>query len=210
MVTRADKVQSKTDNYITSNNFKKLNPDPTNLYQKQIRVGLKDSPPIHTNERKYRILSLSPTPPNIIGLIKLHKDGNPIRRVANWKNAPAYKLVKHLTHILNSTVEFPYAFNVQNSTQLIVVLNDIKIDDNSRRASFDISNMYANISVRELRSIILNILNSILFDDQQHKHVLHIFDIVVNQNNLSHNKTLFQQIDGLADSPYFKFVFLIF
>jgi hypothetical protein len=58
-------------------------------------------------------------------------------------------------------------FNVQNSTQLIKDLKDIKIYNNSRLTSFDISDMYANIPICELRSVIVNILNSFMLDDQQ-------------------------------------------
>ena len=69
-------------------------------------------------------------------------------------NAPAYKLAKCSTHLLRSMIELPYMFNVTNAARLINDMNDINVDINSRLASFDITNIYANIPTGELRTII--------------------------------------------------------
>ena len=51
-------------------------------------------------------------------------------------------------------IELPYMFNVTNAARLINDMNDINVDINSRLASFDITNIYANIPTGELRTII--------------------------------------------------------
>ena len=113
----------KIDKFISSSQFDVLKSDPTNTYQKQIRNTLNSCKAIIHNEMKPRLINLNPKSPNMIGLIKVHKQENPIRPIVNWTNAPAYKTVKHFTTALNKAISLPYAFNIMNSMQLI---NDLK------------------------------------------------------------------------------------
>jgi hypothetical protein len=98
---------------------------------------------------KYK--NLNPSAPSIKGLIKLHKPDQPIRKVVNWKNAPAYKLSRSLTQKIKELSPLPYPFNVRNSTQLIQELKTTPILPSHTFASLDISNMYTNILVAEAR-----------------------------------------------------------
>jgi len=45
----------------------------------------------HKSER-WKSVNLKPTAITIRGLVKVYKEGAPIRPVINWKNAPEYKL----------------------------------------------------------------------------------------------------------------------
>lgn len=107
----------------------------------------------------------------------------------------AYKIAKYLTLLL---IELAYMFNVTNSTQLISDLKNIKIDGNSRSASFDITNMCADIPTRKLTTKIQNSLKTNLLDEQVITEILMLHDIIVNQNYFVRNKALFAQTDGLA------------
>lgn len=107
----------------------------------------------------------------------------------------AYKIAKYLTLLL---IELPYMFNVTNSTQLISDLKNLKIDGSSRSASFDITNVCADIPTRELTTIIQNSLKTNLLDEQVITEMLMLRDIIVNQNFFVRNKALFTQTDGLA------------
>jgi hypothetical protein len=94
---------------------------------------------------------------SIHGTIKLHKQEKPIRPIVNWKDSPGYKLAKYLHTILNATLQLPDVFNVQNSGTLAHSLKQIQINKNTRLCSFDIENMYTNITVQEV-----NIINNII------------------------------------------------
>jgi hypothetical protein len=52
--------------------------------------------------------------------IKLHKQNTPIRPIINWKNAPAYGLMRyvHVIKILYNHLHLPNAYNIQNSIHL--------------------------------------------------------------------------------------------
>jgi len=69
---------------------------------------------IQKDERR-KYINLNPTPPIIRGLIKIHKEDSPIRRIVNWKNAPTYRLTKMLSKKLGIYIPVPYTFNVKNS-----------------------------------------------------------------------------------------------
>ena len=121
-IVRADKgsqwlwfiVPNIMKRFITYNQFTKLNSDPTSQFQKQIRSYLNNNVLSFNNEHKSKLVNLNPMPPNIRGLIKLHKEGNSIRPVVNWRTA-AYEVAKYLTRPLSSVIELPYMFNVTNT-----------------------------------------------------------------------------------------------
>ena len=99
------------------------------------------------------------------GLIKVHKEGTPIRPVVNFKNAPSYKLAKMLADILNSHLPMPNVYNVQNSTQLMNNISQIPIVPELKLASLDISNIYTNIPTKDLISIINTICKNHNIED---------------------------------------------
>jgi hypothetical protein len=47
-------------------------------------------------DKRWKYVTLNPTPPMIRGLIKIHKEDSPFRPIVNWKNTPAYRLAKML------------------------------------------------------------------------------------------------------------------
>jgi hypothetical protein len=92
--------------------------------------------------------------------IKLHKQNTPIRPIINWRNAPAYKLARHLTGILHNCAHLPNTYNIQNSVHLTTDLQSIEINKAVRICSFDIENMCTNIPKLEVMSIIKNIMEN--------------------------------------------------
>jgi hypothetical protein len=102
----------------------------------------------------------NPPPPVINGLIKLHKENNPIRPVINMRTSPTYKLAGFTSKCLSRLLNLPFSFNVKNSPQLIQDLSELKIEPQFKMCSFDISNMYTNIPTESLPGITKDILNA--------------------------------------------------
>jgi hypothetical protein len=112
---------------------------------------------------------MNPKAQHMVGMIKLDKHQNPIRPIVNWKDSPSYKLAKFITLKLKEIIQLPNAYNIQNSINLIKNLNKLKINENIKLCSFDITNMYTNISLTGT-----NIVHSILNNDQQiHSNIKH-------------------------------------
>jgi hypothetical protein len=81
----------KISHFIKDNDFMKLDIDPTNGFLKQVNQAIHSSIAVK-NAEKWKLKSLNPKPPVIKGLIKLHKEMNPIRPVVNMCSSPSYKL----------------------------------------------------------------------------------------------------------------------
>jgi hypothetical protein len=203
---RKDYIE-RIDNFIMSNKFSILNSDPTNAYQKCIRNNLNSCKAIIHNEVKPKLINLNRHPPSIRGLIKVHNSGNPVSPIVNWINAPAYQTAKFFTASLCRVICLPYAFSIKNSLHLINDLKEIKINPNTRLASFDISNMYTNFPTQDLQHIITNILNHTTSDPLERHEYLKLYEVVINQNYFTHNNNFYKQKEGLAmGAPSFTFL----
>jgi hypothetical protein len=106
---------------------------------------------------------MNPTAPNLHVTIKLHKVNTPVRPVINWKNTPAYELAKHLIKTLHSYLHLSYTYNLRNSIHLMTDLKVIELNKDMQICSFDIENMYTNISKIDT----INIINNIIQNNQK-------------------------------------------
>ena len=208
-ITRADKgnsivilptdhYENKIEKFISEYNFHTVTKDPTNTFQPQIRNTVKQSKTLIPKDSQWKYINMNPSAPSIKGLIKIHKQDQPIRPVINWRNAPAYRLSKLFTHKINHLSPLPYAFNIRNTHNLIQNLNDTPMLPQYTLASLDITNLYANIPVSETKLILSNILEHQLIDSQSQQDFLRWYGVITKQNYFSHNKNTITQQDGLA------------
>jgi hypothetical protein len=92
--------------------------------------------------------------PNVQACIKLHRQNTSNRPIINSKNVPGYWLAKHVSKRLHNYLHLPNAYNVQNSICLSTDLKSMENNEDIRMCSFDIENMYTNISKIEVVNII--------------------------------------------------------
>jgi hypothetical protein len=76
------------------------------------------------------------------------------RQVINNRTAPAYKLAKHLTKILNQYITLHNQYVVTNSTNLASDLTKLEIHENHNLITFDIKDPYVNITLTETLNIV--------------------------------------------------------
>jgi hypothetical protein len=113
IITYQDEYHKRVTNFISNNNFTNAKSDLTKEFQRDLRSNIyKLQLNIQKDERR-KYINLKPTAPTIRYLIKIHKEDSPIRRTANWKNAPAYKLAKMLSKYLQIHIPLPHTFNVK-------------------------------------------------------------------------------------------------
>ena len=136
------------------------------VVEKEIRKVINSCTVTIHKDEKWKYINLNPSTPSMKGLTKIHKTNWPIRTIINWQNAPAYKIAKLLSRLLQLYIPLPNVFNVKNSIQLINDLTEISIDKNTRLASFDIESMYSNVPTDELTSIIKFIISHLNIDDK--------------------------------------------
>ena len=120
MIARADKGNSlvilpiqqydtKVQDITQANKFHTTTKDPTKNFQSEVRNSIKNSKTLIPQDAIWKYKNMNPSAPTIKGLIKIHKPERPIRPVVNWKNAPAYKLARLLTHENRELVPLPLA-----------------------------------------------------------------------------------------------------
>jgi hypothetical protein len=125
---------------------------------------------------------MNPRQQTIQGLIKIYKPEAPIRPIKNWQQAPAYSLAKLLSDRLKLELQLPFTFNVNNSLQLMTELQNMNpYIQNLRLASFDISNMYTNISTSEIPHLITKICDYQNTTNQTKQELLLITKAVLKQ-----------------------------
>ena len=141
---------------------------------------------------------MNPSAPSIKGLIKIHKQDQPIRPVVNWRNAPAYLLSKLFTSKMNHLSHLPYVFNIKNTHDLIQNLNDNPMLPHYTPVPLDNTNFYSNIPVTKTKIILTNILKHELVNSQTQQEILRWYDVITKQIYFSHNKNIIIQQHGLA------------
>ena len=149
-------------------------------------------------EDKGRYVSLNPHIPTLKGVLKVHKDGTPIRPIVDYTQAPAYKLAKKLTNILKTHIPLPNAFNIQNSVQLMRDISEIPFVPELKLASLDISDMYSNIPTGELENIIYTLCKQQDTEDRLTLEILTITNTILTQNYFSFKGKTYLQKKGLA------------
>jgi hypothetical protein len=109
---------------------------------------------------------MNPSAPSIKGLTKLHKPDQLIQPVVNWRNAPAYELTRLFTDKSNHVAPLPHTLNIKNTQDLLKNLEETPMMPHYTLASFDFTNLYSNIPVRETKKILANILTQNLIPPQ--------------------------------------------
>jgi hypothetical protein len=143
----------KVNKFINNNNYTNLTHDITNKLQRNIKNKLNICNTIIDKHSKRIYTNKNPKVPHMQGTIKLHKEEKPIRPIVISRNSPRYKVAKHLATQLSDRLSLPYIYNVKDSIELMQHLERLHIDDNTKLCSFDITNMYTNISINETKHI---------------------------------------------------------
>ena len=131
---------------------------------------------------------MNPSAPYIKGLIKIHKPDQPIRPVANWRNASAYELSNVFTEKAHRIAPLPNAFNMKNTRDLIQNLSDTPLLPHYSLASLDITNLSSNIAVIETRTVLTDMLKHELVTPQTQQEILKWYDVITRQNCFAYNK----------------------
>lgn len=208
-VTKADKGNStvilskehyvqKVDNFLEKEKPTTLKSDPTNKIQNKLKNTLKNIEVIFTAKEKYRLINMNPMPPKLYGLIKVHKEGNPIRPVVSYINSPLRQMAIELNKIFKNLTNFTPSHSIRNSVELTNKLKDITLPENSLLASFDVSNMFSNIPYTDCLEIIKKILDAKNINVIIKNEIITLFELCLSENYFQFENTFYKQKQGLA------------
>ena len=121
----------------------------------------------------------------------------PICPVINSRTAPAYKLARYLTKILDQYISLNNYFNVTKSTNLANDLTKLEVYENHKMISFDIKDPYVNIPIDEA----LNIIKSKLLKNnniQITHQMLSFLKEILSQNYCIFQQKIYQPAQGIS------------
>lgn len=107
---------------------------------------------INTSEYVYKdttvakkALISNPIPPRIYGLLKVHKDGMPIRPVVSCISTPTYQLAKDLDYWIKTSINHLSSRAVTSSLELVNKIKDIVPTTNATFISLDVSALFPSL-----------------------------------------------------------------
>ena len=137
--------------------------------------------------------------PKFTGLPKLHKESTPNRPVINYTTAPGYKATKLLETIIKNNIRIKNNYSIKNSYEFFEKLKKMKMIPQYKFVSFDITNLYTNVPVKETIEILTNNLNEVAqLGTQEINELIKLLTVVLEQNYFTFDNDFFIQNDGLA------------
>ena len=80
-----DDYKEKVNKFISNKNFTIANSDITKKLQQDIRIRVNECQQLIHKNGGWKHVNLNRTAPTVRGLVKIHKEGAPIRPIINWR-----------------------------------------------------------------------------------------------------------------------------
>lgn len=95
------------------------------------------------------LILMHPKYPKLWSQIKLHKQNNPIRPIMFFKNTLGETITKIINKNLPRLLNYKFEYSTSHRKELIDVLAEMQLTNDSLLVSFDVVNLYTNIPVEE-------------------------------------------------------------
>ena len=190
-------INNKTEKFFSENNITQITKDPTIKYQKQINKFINNAKYIIQKENIKYLKQIKPNPPKLNALPKIHKPNIPIRPLINNTQAPSHKIAKHLDKLIRKHINLTNNTSVKNNIELVKKLEHIHILHNSTLASFDITNLYTNVPVKDTIQTLEQLLRQNNTPETHIQEIITLTKIITEQNYFTYNNKIYTQTDGL-------------
>jgi hypothetical protein len=127
-------------------------------------------------------------PPRLYGLLKIHKEGVPLRATVNNIGTPTYQLSHYLARIL-SQLTGNSAHHVKNSFQFIQILESLRVQQEDLMVSFNVMSLFTNVLIVDS----LELLSHHFEDD-----ILALFKHKVTSTYFCFDGQFYEQTDRVA------------
>ena len=149
VIMDADDYNNKMMNLLNDGDtYKRLRFDRTNKLQIENNKLVKSwSSKNYISKMEEKLLCINNAkPPKIYGLIKLHRQGYPMRPIVSCIQSPTYNLAKFLVDVLKKVVGRS-SFNVKDSWSFHKYINAQRVPENYCLVSFDVVSLYTSIPI---------------------------------------------------------------
>ena len=140
-------------------------------------------------------------PPKFYGLLKVHKEGMPLRPIASSIGAVTYETSKELSRILKPLVgKSPY--QVQNNQEFLQHLKGIQLGPDEIIMSYDVKALFTSVPIQPA----LNIIEKLLEEDpelQQRtsmtvKQITCLLEFCLRSTYFTFQNKYYEQVEGAA------------
>ena len=191
--------------HLTQDCYSPLKKDPTDSLSRKIDNVLKKL----LNEQKidksfYNSCRTSnPIRPQLYGLPKIHKPGNPIRPIVSFYNTPLSSLYKQLSNIIKPLTLSP--IRLKDSKEFVKHLQDTSDPNFSYYCSLDIKSLYNSCDIKKATDAVLKQFGqnpSLLPNNVTLDAIDVILHFSLDNSYLEYNNNFYRQtIGGPMGSP---------
>ena len=150
---KMENLLSDTETYenLTSNPLENVNSN----FNKKIKNILRG------NDTLIKQLTVSSaTLPYMYGLIKTHKQNNPVRPIISSVGSISYRLSKYLVKLLSPLLGNISNSNIKNNVDLVDKLNNLNLNFSFKIVSFDVTSLFTKVPVDDLLDFLKEELES--------------------------------------------------
>ena len=141
---------------------------------------------------------MNPQPAKAYSLIRLHKDGHPVRLVVSYTNALSTKLSKKLIPIVKTLSNFQPVHSTKNTLQFVNNIKDMDIQDRAMVVSIGVKNLFPSVPVKEVVEITNNLLTQNNCNNLIKNDVLNLLSTCLTKNYFEFNNKIYDGGDSLA------------
>lgn len=199
VIMKRENYIEKVQDFFKNNNITPLLYNPTNRFSAKVKLTLKRCKSIFSDQQIKSCIVMNPHTPTLRAQPKIHKETVPIRPIVNCIDSPTYILSKKLNKLLNKLYTYTNKYTIKNSRILAHKIKDIKIPQNGKFVSFDITNLYTNIPVTETIELIKrNLLTYGKVSNIETLEIIELLELTLSQNYFEFENQIYQQLDGVA------------
>ena len=153
--------QAKVQNHLDdSNTYEKIQNNPQSKIQYKVNrllSKLKEEKKISKQQYDRMYCSTAVTP-KFYGLIKTHKENNPIRPIISFIGSPTYQISKFLSSLLTPFTNLSDC-KLKNSIEAKECLKTTNLDPREILVSFDVKSLFTSIPINLARECVENCLS---------------------------------------------------
>ena len=168
VMDKEDYVQ-KAKELLDQPTYRTISSDPTTKYKNKL-VNLLKAIKAESGIDETLSKRLYPTgagSPRFYGLLKVHKEGIPLRPIVSSIGAASYETSKELARILKPLVR-KSIYHAHNTQDFIQQIKDIKLQEDQCMMSFDVNALFTSVAIQPAISTIKKLLEE---DTELHKGI---------------------------------------
>ena len=205
VIVNRDKCNEKCLELLDTEQFQKLNHDPTKTTERKVQNALrKIKSKLSINEYK-RIYPTGSSPGKLYGTAKIHKlsDGDgieklPTRPIISNLNKATYYLAKYLAKLLSrlSTSEY----TVSSSKEFMTIIKNVKVSSGFHMVSFDVKLLFTNVPLEYTIGLVLERIynKGELVTNITRSEMKEMLLLCTKNVHFSYNHDIYIQRDGVA------------